>query len=304
VTSGHHFKRIRHRRRELAAKVERNRKGLMALLSKLVLERFAQVSTWTVQVTPLLLSGSQGAEDPSPSPCHPACAEHDGSNYCRESWQLHLAELRRRPETLWHRCDYARLCAHVPILFQGRCIAVLTLACPDTTPEDAFERRLDILDVLARQFVIDEADFLGEVLRAEQAAGQACASLATAAGEFGGQRPTHPQVARAIRYIEENLSDPGLTVARVAETLDIHPHYLGSLFADQVGQRMNRFITGRRMEHAKTLLTTTPWQVKRIARETGHANTAWFCHLFSEHTGLTPGEYRSKSRRRVDSFQP
>ena len=52
---------------------------------------------------------------------------------------------------------------------------------------------------------------------------------------------------------------------------------------------MNRFITARRVERAKTLLATTHWQIKEIARATGHANANWFCHLFRLSTGLTPG---------------
>ena len=59
---------------------------------------------------------------------------------------------------------------------------------------------------------------------------------------------------------------------------------------------MSRYIAVRRVELAKTLLVTTDWQIKRIARETGHANPTWFSHVFGVHTGCTPGEHRRRAR--------
>jgi AraC family L-rhamnose operon transcriptional activator RhaR/AraC family L-rhamnose operon regulatory protein RhaS len=60
---------------------------------------------------------------------------------------------------------------------------------------------------------------------------------------------------------------------------------------------MGSFIVGRRIDDAQMLLATTDLQIKRIALRTGHANEAWFSHLFRVHTGITPTAYRRQSRR-------
>lgn len=245
----------------------------------------------------LELSEPQNSEDPPANPGHPACAEYAGSDYCRESWQLHLADLKRRPETHWHKCDYGRLCAIVPIVYQGRCLVAVKLACPASVGGEDFERQVELLDVLATDFVISNAEFLERLLRAQGSVADPGASPSQSTEKRVEGRPSHPQVLEALRYIEEHLSDPKLTVGGTARELDINSNYLSQLFMDQIGQRMGRFIAARRVELAKTLLSTTGWQVKRIARETGHANPNWFCHIFSVHTGLTPGEYRKVSRR-------
>ena len=295
MLGGHHFKRIRHRRPARAATDRPKGRTLLALLTHYLVEPFARIGSTSVHAVPIDLSGPEVSEDPSPNPGHPACAEHADSDYCRESWQLHLAELRRRPETHWHKCDYGMLCAIVPVVYQNRCIAAIKLACPASMPEKDFERQVELLDVLARDFVVSRADSLARLLR-DQAVAVEPEGLPSGQGdERAEQHPNHPQVLRALQYIDEHLSDPGLAVSRIARELDIHPTYLSQLFADQVGQRMSRFIAARRVELAKTLLATTGWQVKRIAHETGHANPNWFCHVFSVHTGLTPGEYRRAS---------
>jgi AraC-like DNA-binding protein len=195
------------------------------------------------------------------------------------------------------------LCALVPVVYHERCLAVVRLVCPASFVEENFERHVELLDVLVKGFVISEADFLGQLMRPEGAAVELGAPPSLSTGSPVEQRPSHPQVLRALQYIEDHLSDPKLTVGGVAHKLDLHPDYLSHLFAEQVGQRMSRFIAARRVERAKTLLATTDWQVKRIARETGHANPNWFCHVFSVHIGLAPGRYRRESRAASDRYE-
>jgi AraC-like DNA-binding protein len=244
----------------------------------------------------LSLAASDDAEDPPVHPCHPACADHAASDYCRESWQLHLAELHERPETHWHKCDLGRFCALVPVVFHERCLAAIKLACPATMAEQDFERCVEVLDVLVRDFVTAEADALSALLRAEQVAEAPGPPPAVGALPPSAPQPSHPQVLRALQYVENQLSDPKLTVGGVAQALGLHPSYLSQLFSEHVGQRLSRFIATQRVQRAQTLLATTDWQVKRIAVETGHANPNWFCHVFAALTGLTPGEYRRQSR--------
>jgi AraC-like DNA-binding protein len=163
--------------------------------------------------------------------------------------------------------------------------------------EEEFEHHVELLDILVRDFVSAEADFLSRLVRREQEAAESDTPLPPGPGTLPQGQAVHPQVLKAIDYIQEHLSDPKLTIARIAFALDIHPDYLGHLFAAQVGQRMGQFIIAKRVELAKTLLATTDWQIKRIAYETGYANPNWFCHVFIVHTGLTPGECRKESRR-------
>ena len=111
-----------------------------------------------------------------------------------------------------------------------------------------------------------------------------------------GSHNEHNQVRRAIDYVGDHLADARLTVRQVAHELGVHPDYLGHLFATRMGWRMSRYIAARRVEVAKRLLAETDWQVKRVAKETGHANPSWFTHLFRVHTGLSPVAFRRRVR--------
>jgi len=178
-------------------------------------------------------------------------------------------------------------------------VAALKLGCADSVSVESFERNVELLDMLAENVATSEADFLARLLPGKQRMPQVKVAPSHHAGRSVEERPRHPQVLRALEYIEARLSDPKLTVRRIALKLSIHPDYLAHLFASQVGQRMSRWITARRIERAKNLLTHTRWQIKRISRETGHANPNWFSYVFRSETGRTPSRYRQESRRQA-----
>lgn len=265
---------------------------LLELLRDEVIDRFARMSMTDVRAVALAVS-EPNEEDPPSNPSHPACAEFASSDYCRESWQLHLAELKSGPETHWGTCRFQRVCAMVPIVCQNRCLAVVKLAGPASLDKSEFKRLVDILELLARDFSTSHADFLRRVPGGTTVEEPSEVPADSRDGKDIAASPTHPQVVRAMEFVAAHLSDPRLTVARAAAELGLCPTYLSEIFAEQMGQRMSRFIASQRIEMAKKLLSTTDWQVKRIAMETGHANPNWFCHIFSVHTGLTPGEYRA-----------
>lgn len=268
---------------------------LLALLGEHVIDRFARVGLTEVQAVALGVS-EPNEEEPAPNPSHPACAEFAASDYCRESWQLHLAKLKRHAETHWGTCQHERLCAMIPVVCAHRCLAVVKLAGPASLNKSEFRRLMEILELLVRDFAASHADFLRRVPGGVAQIEALPAPPGANEGRAVGPSPTHPQVVRALEYIAAHLSDPRLRVGHMASVLDVCPSYLSELFVAHVGQRLSRFIATRRIELAKNLLATTDRQIKRIALETGHANPNWFSHVFSVHTGLTPGEYRAAAR--------
>ena len=290
MKGGHHFKRLAPPRPRPVSVAHANWRALRKLLAHRVVARFARLRGAHPVAIPLVLARHAEDEEPPINPGHPACRKHAHSSYCRESWQLHLAELCLRPQTHWHQCDYSKFCALVPLVQRGHCLAAIKLVCAASRPEAEFARHVEFMELLVRDFVAVEARFLEGLPVLEVAP-------SPSAGHRAPRHLTHPQIRRAIQYIERQLPNPRLTVGVVAREMGVHPNYLSHLFVDQVGERMSRFIMARRVALAKSLLGNTSWQIKRIARDTGHANPGWFSHIFAEFTGLTPGAFRKKIHR-------
>ncbi len=290
-----HFLHRKHERQaESRVKGKPTMTRLLTLLESRVIDRFSRMSRSNIQAVALPIS-EPDENDPSPNPSHPACAEFSASDYCRESWQLHLAQLKRRPETHWGVCQHERLCAIIPIVCENRCLAVVKLAGPASFDKSEFKRLVEMMELLVRDFSVAHIDFLQRV-SGGASVGQNSETLTQFEEGNDAAAPTHPKVIHALEYITAHLFDPRLTVARVASELGLSPTYLSEIFVEQMGQRMSRYIAQRRIAAAKKLLLTTDWQIKRIALETGHANANWFGHVFSVHTGLSPGEFRVRER--------
>jgi AraC-like DNA-binding protein len=296
MLSGHYFKRIRPKQESHAAAGPPSDEPLMPLLSQQVIDRFNRIRNAGVTATLLTLPSPGSGNEPPINPCHPVCAEYADSDYCRKSWQLHLAELHQWPETHWHKCDQGVLCAIVPVVHREHCWAAVKLACSGSMAAEDFERHVELLDILVEGFVYSHADLLERLPNLGPPLLGFAATLSRRTGEGLDRQLLHPKVLKALEYIDMRLADPKLTIGYIARELDVDFSYLGRLFADQVGQRMSWFIAARRVELAKTLLATTDRQIKRIARDTGHANPNWFSHVFNVHTGLTPRQYRGRFR--------
>jgi len=74
--------------------------------------------------------------------------------------------------------------------------------------------------------------------------------------------------------------------------MDLHPAYLASLFKKEVGETFANYVTRRRVETAKALLTRTEYTYSQIAYSLSFCSQSHFIKVFREGTGYTPRQYR------------
>ncbi len=290
------FQRVRFsepRRRGMALP---SNEEFLARLTMEVTQRFARITGLTAIAIPIDLPGSATTLAPESLPEHPACVEFAGSDRCRQSAAAHLDELRRRPEIHWHRCPNAKYCAFVPVMWRGRCLAACKLVCADSIRAEDFAHHVELLDVLADNFLASETEFLSCVFPDDDGRRGGNGGSTRITQREARERASHPRVREALEYAGQHLSDPTMTVAGIARALDMNATYLAHLFAQQVAVRLSRYIATRRVELAEHLLSTTNWQIKRVAYESGHSNADWFSQVFRAHTGMTPREFRRRTR--------
>lgn len=109
------------------------------------------------------------------------------------------------------------------------------------------------------------------------------------------RRNTPPIVRAAMRYVREHFDEP-ITVTQLAQRFHCHPDYLTRVFKTTHHQSLRQFITHTRVERAKRLLLATEMGIGEIAYRTGFQTHSHFTRVFRETSGLSPGEYRQKSR--------
>jgi AraC-like DNA-binding protein len=91
--------------------------------------------------------------------------------------------------------------------------------------------------------------------------------------------------------------EPGLTIGMVADQLDISPHQLSELLNQVRKTTFVNYVNGYRIAEARELLAqASPRNVLNIALDVGFNSKATFNRAFRRLTGLSPREYRSRSR--------
>lgn len=85
-----------------------------------------------------------------------------------------------------------------------------------------------------------------------------------------------------------------LSLDVLAEKVFLTPHYLSSIFSQEKGIGLNKYIKKVRMDKAEQLLTTTNMKIGDICEAVGYTNLSYFCKTFRNEYGVTPEKYREK----------
>ena len=106
------------------------------------------------------------------------------------------------------------------------------------------------------------------------------------------RRYTEVLVQTAVKYMEENYTDPELSVGRVAENVGVTPNYLSRIFRNARKETCIEFLTRLRIERAKEMLRNSDEKNYVIAEAAGYRNPNYFNAIFRKYEGCTPKEYR------------
>lgn len=112
-------------------------------------------------------------------------------------------------------------------------------------------------------------------------------------GKPGGVAAVHLVTAKA--FIEECLTDPNLTAARVAQGVGISERHLSRVFSAS-GASLPQYILVRRLDRARKMLSFEPdLSVSELAARSGFGSATYFSHAFRDRFG----ERATDTRRRM-----
>src|ERR1700675_1598553 len=113
----------------------------------------------------------------------------------------------------------------------------------------------------------------------------------------GGLSPW--QRRRVVELLREHL-DGGLKLATLAEECRLSVSHFARSFRRSFGTSAHRYLTLRRVEIAKVLLSETNSSLVEIAAQTGFSDQAALTRTFASVVGATPGKWRREhSHRRM-----
>jgi AraC-like DNA-binding protein len=118
--------------------------------------------------------------------------------------------------------------------------------------------------------------------------------LAASLPAFSAETLSPPRRMRqGKKYIDDNLTDPGLRVAALAEACNISEVYFRREFKKYYGTSPIAYIKEKRIELAKMLLETGLYSITEVAFRTGFESSSYFSAEFRRMTGRSPKDYRN-----------
>lgn len=109
-----------------------------------------------------------------------------------------------------------------------------------------------------------------------------------------------PVVQKTILMIDSDLS-ANLTLHSLAKSQGVSEGYLSTIFKKETGENVSRYIQEKRIRHATHLLDTTDLQIQTVALHCGILDVQYFSKIFKQHVGLTPKEYRRRSKGHTEA---
>lgn len=94
-------------------------------------------------------------------------------------------------------------------------------------------------------------------------------------------------------YIEDHLADE-LSIATLAALIPMSQFHFARAFKSAIGEPPHRYITQRRIDRAKMLLSVTKLSAAEIAYQVGFSNQSHFTAQFRKSVGMTPKQFRAK----------
>lgn len=101
-------------------------------------------------------------------------------------------------------------------------------------------------------------------------------------------------IKSAIKYINQNLGHK-MSVQSIADNVGISKEYLMRLFKVFTGETINSYIQTHRLEAAKNDLSSG-YSLTDIIYKYDYSDVSYFCRLFKNHYGISPGKYKNSCR--------
>lgn len=133
-----------------------------------------------------------------------------------------------------------------------------------------------------------------------QEAGDAIFCFLRKAQGSAGANPAKDRIRAISEYVQENYSDPELSVGTIAARFGMNAAYLSRAFKDSTGTNLLEFIHRTRIAASKKLLPEHP--IKEVSTLVGFADAQSFVRTFRKYETISPAEFRRNCTLSGDSL--
>ena len=141
---------------------------------------------------------------------------------------------------------------------------------------------------------LDVNDLAGGAQTLDDLQARFAARLSAVADTAAAQRGSNAEklVTTLHTLVEENLCDPNLSVAYLADRVNLSVNYLRNVYKEATGESLSGYITSAKLGLICHLLQTSDMTIQQVSDTLGFTTRNYFFTFFKKHTGMTPKQYR------------
>ena len=98
---------------------------------------------------------------------------------------------------------------------------------------------------------------------------------------------------KAETFIRENLTRK-ISLREIARIAGLSAPYFSTIFKEEMGENLSRYINRLRVEKASRMLLETDVSLSDISTACCFQDQSWFSKIFKSFTGISPGKYRNQ----------
>nr|WP_309101600.1 response regulator [Fredinandcohnia onubensis] len=105
-------------------------------------------------------------------------------------------------------------------------------------------------------------------------------------------------IIKAQKYVQIHIGEK-ISLKKVAAHLHLNSSYFSRMYKKETGEGFIEYVTKVKMAKARELLDHSIKSIEQIAFDLGFDNKSYFSKTFKKYYGMTPGEYKYKTKEKV-----
>jgi AraC-like DNA-binding protein/ligand-binding sensor protein len=105
--------------------------------------------------------------------------------------------------------------------------------------------------------------------------------------------PHAAALRKAENFILENFTRK-ISLKEIADVAGLSPPYFSTIFKEEMGENLSKYLNRLRVEKASRLLLETEMSLAEIAACCCFEDQSWFSKIFKAYTNISPGKYRNQ----------
>jgi AraC-like DNA-binding protein len=105
--------------------------------------------------------------------------------------------------------------------------------------------------------------------------------------------PHAAALKRAENFIMGNFTRK-VSLKEISAVAGLSPPYFSTIFKDEMGENLSKYLNRLRVEKASSLLLETEMSLSEIASCCCFEDQSWFSKIFKSYTGISPGKFRNQ----------